>query len=94
MGRAGEIIAALAQPTPRSLNSIPAVSPSATYVIDGDILTFTLMTEPGFWYQAEFSNDLENWEPLSDEILAGGGTLIFSDTVLADRRFYRFRRLP
>lgn len=94
MGRAGEDIVALAQPTPRIINTIPAVGPTATYVVEGDVLTFTVTTEPGFLYQAEFSSDLQSWEPLGGSVLSDSPTTIFTDTTQADRRFYRFRRIP
>ncbi|MGB0644508.1 MAG: hypothetical protein ACPGQF_07190, partial [Akkermansiaceae bacterium] len=68
--------------------------PSATYVVNGDMLTFTLTTEPGFLYQVEVSSDLQSWEPLGNSIRSKNETTTFFDTIQVDRRFYRFFRIP
>ena len=94
MGRAGNSIVALSQPTLRTLNATPAVNPTATYVVDGDVLTFTVVTEPGFYYVVEVSEDLESWIQPGDPVLAEGGTLRFVNPVSDVRVFFRFRRIP
>ena len=94
MGRSEESVVALSQLTPRLPNAIPAVSPTATYLVDGNLLTFTVTTEPGFLYRAEFSSDLQSWELLGDTILSDSVTTTFTDAIQANRRFYRFRRIP
>ena len=58
------------------------------------MIVFTLVTEPGFLYRAEVSEDLVNWELLGDFILATGVTLEFTEAIEGERRFYRFRRTP
>ncbi len=94
MGRLGDEVAALAGPSPGTINGAAAINPSATLQIDGSILTFSIVTEPGFLYLGEVSRDLINWEPLGDAVSATGSILIFTDTNVEDRRFYRFRRTP
>ena len=94
MGRLGNEILALASPSPGAMNGRAAIEPSATYVVNGDVLTFTLMTEPGFLYRAEVSSDLKSWERLGNSILSDGETTTFIDTIQVDRRFYRFSRIP
>ena len=94
MGRLGNEILALASPSPGAMNGRAAIMPSATYVVNGDMLTFTLTTEPGFLYQVEVSSDLQSWEPLGNSILSKNETTTFFDTIQVDRRFYRFFRIP
>jgi len=94
MGRLGNEILALASPSPGAMNGRAAIEPSATYVVNGDVLTFTLMTEPGFLYRAEVSSDLKSWERLGNSIRSDGETTTFIDTIQVDRRFYRFSRIP
>ncbi|MDC0281134.1 lamin tail domain-containing protein, partial [Akkermansiaceae bacterium] len=94
MGRLGNEILALASPSPGAMNGRAAIMPSATYVVNGDMLTFTLTTEPGFLYQVEVSSDLQSWKPLGNSILSKSETTTFIDTIQVDRRFYRFFRIP
>jgi len=95
MGRSGEgEIVALSTPSPGAANSVPAVDPSATFTLDGTILTFTVVAEPGFRYVAEFSTDLLNWQQLGGSVVATGDSLEFTDSLDASRRYYRFRRTP
>jgi hypothetical protein len=94
MGRLGNEILALASPSPGAMNGRAAIMPSVTYVVNGDMLTFTLTTEPGFLYQVEVSSDLQSWEPLGNSILSKNETTTFFDTIQVDRRFYRFFRIP
>lgn len=94
MGRIGEEIFALASPSPGATNGRVAIQPEATFISDGAVLTFSVLTEPGFLYVGEVSTDLVNWEPLGAAVLAEGRTLTFTDGVSESRRFYRFRRTP
>ncbi len=94
MGRIGAEVYALASPSPGATNGSAAINPEATFTIEGDLLTFTVLTEPGFLYLGEISADLVTWEPLGDALLAEGSTLTFTHSVGENRRFYRFRRIP
>ncbi|MDG2324640.1 MAG: lamin tail domain-containing protein [Akkermansiaceae bacterium] len=94
MGLSEGEIAALAFPSPGAANGRVAVDPSATYSIDGNLITFSVIAEPGFLYEAEVSGNLENWEALGSPVLADSTTLPLTDVLSETRRFYRFRRLP
>ena len=94
MGSLGGAIVVLAEPSPLAVNGREAAWPSASFSTDGETLTFSVVTEPGFLYQMEASGDLMNWQPLGPEVIAEGGTTILTDIRILDRRFYRFRRTP
>ena len=94
MGLSEGEIATLASPSPNAANGRVAVDPSATYSVDGNLITFSVIAEPGFFYEAEVSGNLENWEALGSPVLADSTTLPFTDVLSETRRFYRFRRLP
>ena len=94
MGLSEGGIAALASPSPGAANGRVAVDPSATYSIDGNLITFSVIAEPGFLYEVEVSGNLENWEVLGSPVLADSTTLPFIEVLSETRRFYRFRRLP
>lgn len=94
MGRLGDEVLALASPSPGTTNGRAAISPSASFTTDGTNLTFTVVTEPGFYYVAEMTTDLENWVMSGEPVLAEGGTVTFTKPVSGTRVFYRFRRTP
>lgn len=84
----------LAEPSPVGANGREAVMPSVSFTRDGTIVTFTVVTEPGFLYEMEISGDLLNWQPVVPVVRAEGQTLIWNGTPDLDQRFYRFRRIP
>ncbi|MGI9240097.1 MAG: hypothetical protein ACR2RV_04820 [Verrucomicrobiales bacterium] len=93
MGLSDGQIIAIATPTPDSTNGRAAVDPVASVMVDGDIVTFTITTEPGFLYAVDAGKDPFNWETLGSE-LAEGSTIEFTDSIELTRRLYRFRRPP
>ena len=94
MGRSGDEIVALANPTPGELNGTPAVSPMTSFTIAGSLVTLSAAAEPGFLYVVEVSNDLLSWTQVGGSILATGNSVSYIDDVGQGRRFYRFRRTP
>ena len=94
MGRLNGEVVALANPSPGAMNGAAARLPTAEVVRDGDTLTFTLQSEPGFYYQMEVSEDLLNWNPVGDAFEAVAPVVTVTDTFDLARRFYRFRRIP
>jgi hypothetical protein len=94
MGRLGDDVFALASPSPGTTNGAEAINPEASFTTDGAVLTFSVVSEPGFLYVGEISTDLVNWEPFGEENLAEGSTVTFTDPVGENCRFYRFRRTP
>ena len=95
MGRAADgAPVALADLSPLAANGALAVSPSVTYVVNGDVVEFTVRTEPGFLYQAEASDNLVDWIDLGSPTLATGNTTLFTDALDGSHQYYRFRRTP
>ena len=71
--------------------------PTATASINGEVVTFSIMTTPEFTYQPQFSDDLGNvpWTDLGPPIKATSTTLEITDTPgQQGRRFYRAVRTP
>ena len=71
-----------------------AANPSASYSVDGNVITFTVIAEPGFFYAAEYSDDLINWLPIGGRLLATGEMVEFPVSINQSHRFYRFSRTP
>ncbi|MGC6464340.1 MAG: lamin tail domain-containing protein [Akkermansiaceae bacterium] len=94
MGRLGTDTLALATPSPGETNGRAAVEPSASFTIDGNSLSFSIVTEPGFFYLAEVSDDLEIWRPLAEPVIAEAPITTFNDLLSGSNRYYRFRRIP
>jgi hypothetical protein len=94
MGRSEGAVVALATPTPGEMNANAARSPVANVMRQEDLLTFTLQTEPGFFYQMEVSEDLIAWQPSGLPFKAEETVVTVTDAFVEERRYYRFRRIP
>jgi hypothetical protein len=93
MGSSADGVVALATPSPGGANGTSAAEPNTKFSVIGNVITFTVVAEPGFLYSGEASDDLLNWEPIGTK-LATGNTVEFTDPINETRRFYRFLRTP
>ena len=72
----------------------PAAASFVNEQVVGGQLTATVSGEPNQTYAVQFSTDLVSWSVLATNKTGASGTLEFSDSTSAGRRFYRAVELP
>ena len=75
---------------------MPAPEISATRIVGGNQMEFTISTVAGRRYQVEFKDDLNaaEWQPLGGPRAAAGASLTVTDTLATGQRFYRVSLVP
>ena len=68
----------------------------AATLLDGGFVRLTFTVQPGFAYQLESKQDLDDadWSPHGAPLPATADTLVVDDTVHQPQRFYRLRLAP
>jgi hypothetical protein len=91
-GYAGGLFMLMAQPG----TGQPFAISSINYDTEADSTTFSWPTRPGRHYAVDASNDLVEWEELTDGVIADSDATSYTETDVQapdGRRFYRVRRL-
>lgn len=83
----GEEVYPLSEPTPGSANVL--LYPTQSELVDG-AFRFRFSTTAGRRYRVEYSTDLIEWLPLTEDTIASGEEMLVSDPVgEGGRRYYR-----